>query len=162
MNDDSHLNIELNAFAARLAARPPQISSQRRDDILYASAFASGRNAAVRSLRIWKATAAVLSALLVGTVISPLHNPSQIVDRHDEPAVPVDVTPSRQMDDATPVAFRRKPVAVNLDAWQVPSPPDEKLSKQLAEWSRSDPHFRAMSVSSLTRTFLSSEHTDSL
>lgn len=161
MNDDLQPDPELESFAARLAARRPQISSQQRDTMFYASAFTSGRNAAARSLRIWRTAAAVLSVLLVGAVISPMQ-PPQIVDRRDEPAAPVDVTPPQQSEDATPVALARTPVAVNLDAWQVPSPPDEKLSKQLAEWSQSDPHVRSQTVSSLTRRFLNSEHTDSL
>lgn len=162
MNEDSPHDIELNALAARLAARPPQISPQQRDDILYASAFASGRNASARSLRIWKSTAAVLSLLLVGAVVSPMHAPPQIADRPEEPAVPVEIESPIQSNESLPVMVAQKTQLVNLDAWQVPTSPHDRLNEQLAKWSQSGPHLRSMTFSSLTRTFLAPENTDSL
>jgi hypothetical protein len=82
-------------------------------------------------------------------------------EANDEPATPIAATPPRESDDAHFPSLPKEKATVNLDAWQLP-PRDDQLSQQLAEWSQRDPHVRAMSVSSLTRTFLSSEHTDSL
>ncbi|HEV3024750.1 MAG TPA: hypothetical protein VGX76_19875, partial [Pirellulales bacterium] len=65
MNDDSLEDPRLRSFEARLASRPPQVAPARRDELMYASAFAAGRAAAVRPLRLWKTAAAASGAMLL-------------------------------------------------------------------------------------------------
>jgi hypothetical protein len=153
MNDNPIQDPQRQSFEARLAAFIPRVSPQRKDELLYACAYAAGANAALPSLRRWKRATAVLCGLLCAVSLShslrlSTNTPTPIaIQTSDPPASPerqqVQTPMPPEFDDA------HDPFAAKLDAWQLPVSSSESLSSQLAQLQHADPDHRLLTVSRL-------------
>ncbi|MFN9370564.1 MAG: hypothetical protein ACK6D3_01620 [Planctomycetaceae bacterium] len=154
MNEDLPHDPELRRLATQLAACPPQVAALEKDQIFYACAFAAGKNASDRTMRLWRTTAAVLSVLVVGAMLPYLLVPSQKADQPisqstlSEPLAPPSLVPRASFSVA-----KNSPTA-SLDAWHVPTSNSELLSQQLTEMTQFSSHLRSLTVSALSRAIL--------
>lgn len=146
MNDETSRNNAAMSLEMRLAAHPPRISPVEKDALLYACAFAAGRDAGRRNMRRWQ-TAFALSVGLLATAVPLVWHPSQQVADRQLTARSSGSGRSEQAElTEAPVK-----VVTSLDAWQ--RLPDEftPLSTALEEYKHIDSHSQTLSVTSLTR-----------
>jgi hypothetical protein len=152
MNDESLHDPQLKSFEARLASRPPQVSLAQRDQLLYACAFAAGRDTAGRSLRRWRTAAAALSVVVAGATMALVRDSSPSARVPIERATASERSAHQRPVEAVPDPPAKNAAAADLDAWQVPDTlVGQRLSEQLALWEHSDPHVRSLAVGALTR-----------
>jgi hypothetical protein len=154
MNEEFLHDPELQTLAAQLTAHPPKVSAPETNQLLYACAFAAGKNATDRLIRLWRTIAAVLSILLVGALLPHLKAPSQMADPPIAQSAHSEPSPMRNPRPTEDVLAVTNPPTANLDAWQVPTSNSELLSQQLTESAQFDPHLRSLTVSALTKAIL--------
>jgi hypothetical protein len=161
LNDGQFNDPRLQSFEARLAAMVPQTSPVQQQQLLYECAFAAGQRRAFRSLRRWQAVAAALGILLLGLSVPfahdhlPLARPRlPLAGDRPKPILPAEGTSPRLSAPSEPAVVVRKPVTVELDAWQMETPGGALLAEQLAQLQGPDPHLRSLSVGALTHAIL--------
>jgi hypothetical protein len=154
MNNDRINDPERTGFEARLAALAPQLSQVEQQQLLYDCAFAAGKRKTERSVRRWQTTTAVIGLLLLVVIVPVATNGWRTAEQGSALAVSRPPSSSQRPVASEAIVMPEHPVAVDLDAWQLPINPDESLNEQLVQLQHADLHTRSLAVGSLTHAFL--------
>lgn len=149
-------------FEARLAAMAPKIALAQQRELLFACAFAAGREQARVSTRRWRAATWVFGLALMAALIpvadgvirgSQGGRTPSLATNHERAT---DASASRPdaeagLDSRGLVGSARPTPSIELDAWKLAQSDANSLSKELAQWKHSDPRDRSVSVIELSR-----------
>ena len=153
MNNDRINDPERTGFEARLAALAPQLSQVEQQQLLYDCAFAAGQKKTEGSVRRWQTTTAVIGLLLLVVSVPVAKNGWRTAEQGSALAVSQPPSSSQRPVASEAIVMPEHPMAVDLDAWQLPINPDESLNEQLVQLQHADLHTRSLAVGSLTRAF---------
>lgn len=153
MNDESLEKLHLQAIEASLADAMPVISAARQQQLLYACAFAAGRRAGGKQLRLWKGAAASLVLLLFATAAPLVRNRDLAAGGERRPATRAAQSHKSILGDPPASRFGRRSTAVALESRESP-PSAESFDEELARFKRMDPHMRALALRPMTQKLI--------
>ena len=135
MTDQPFDDPQLVFIESQLAAVSLKVAPETEQRYLYECGVAAGKRASRPALRRWKVAAATLAVAIIAIAVPHgSHQPSL-------------ASPANALQ-------ARTPVAVDLDAWQLPAAERAAAVDDVAQLTQNDPNLRSRTVAALLQRVL--------